>query len=332
MRIAILTALLCLACYGCEQSSLTQHEYTGATMGTVFSVKIVVAADEEPARELQQDLRQRLDDIERLASTYIQDSELSQFNRATSTDWINVSPRLCHVVSQALAISASTHGAFDITVGPLVNLWGFGPAGDRDEPPADAEIEALLTRVGFGKLQTDCDVPAIRKALAGLYLDLSGWAKGYAADELASLLIDRGIENFLVEVGGELHAHGLNANGETWRIAIEKPIEGERDIQSVLGLSNKGLATSGDYRNFFEYGSATYSHTIDPRNGRPVTHQLASVSVIHNSAATADGLATALLVLGPDDGLELANELGIEAIFVVRGPQGLETFSSLSTN
>ena len=301
-------------------------------MGTTFNVKIVVAANEEPAQEMQQHLRQVLDDIEGLASTYMQDSELSQFNRTSSTDWIEVSQRLCHLVTRALAVSELTHGAFDITVGPVVNLWGFGPAGNRDEPPADADIEVLLARVGFGKLQTACDVPALRKAHADLYIDLSGWAKGYAADKLADLLIDRGIENFLVEVGGELRAQGLNASGTVWRIAIEKPTLHTRDIQSVLNVSNTGLATSGDYRNFFEYSGSTYSHTIDPRSGRPVTHQLASVTVLHESAATADGMATALLVLGPDDGLALANELGIEAIFVVRGPQGLETFSSLATN
>lgn len=332
MRIAILTTMLCLSCFGCEPSSLAQHEYSGATMGTTFKVKVVVAADQEPAEDLSQQLQQVLDDIEGQTSTYLRESELSRFNEHISTDWTRVSQQLCRRVEQALKISQKTNGAFDITVGPLVNLWGFGPTGGRDKPPEDAEIDALLARVGFDKLQSDCEVPALRKAHARLFVDLSGWAKGFAADELAAVLIGDGMDNFLVEVGGELRVQGLNASGEAWRIAIEKPSADGRDIQSVVNISNTGLATSGDYRNFFEYEGSRYSHTIDPRSGRPVTHQLASVTVMHESAATADGLATALLVLGPDDGIALATELGVRAIFVVRGPQGLQSFSSPSTN
>jgi len=332
MRIAILTTMLCLSCYGCEQSSLAHYEYSGATMGTTFHVTVVGAADQQPPAGLPQLLQQALDDIEGLTSTYMQESELSQFNQNASTDWTRVSQQLCRLVEQALEISQETNGAFDITVGPLVNLWGFGPTGSRDEPPGAAEVEALLTRVGFDKLQTDCEVPALRKAHAGLNVDLSGWAKGFAADELAGILIASGIDNFLAEVGGELRVQGLNASGEEWRIAIEKPAANGRDIQAVVNISNTGMATSGDYRNFFEYAGSRYSHTIDARSGRPVTHQLASVTVFDESAATADGMATALLVLGPDDGLELATALGIEAIFVVRGPEGFETFRSPSAN
>jgi thiamine biosynthesis lipoprotein len=332
MRIAILTAMLCVSCYGCDPASLAQHQYSGATMGTTFNVKVVVATDQEPAEDLSQQLQQVLDDIEEQTSTYMQESELSRFNENKSTDWTRVSQQLCRRVEQALSISRKTNGAFDITVGPLVNLWGFGPTGGRDKPPDETEIEALLARVGFDKLQSDCELPALRKAHPRLYVDLSGWAKGFAADELAEVLTGNGIENFLVEVGGELRAQGLNASGEAWRIAIEKPSANGRDIQTVLNISNTGLATSGDYRNFFEYEGSRYSHTIDPRSGRPVTHQLASVTVMHESAATADGLATALLVLGPDDGIALATELGVKAIFVVRGPQGLESFTIPSTN
>jgi thiamine biosynthesis lipoprotein len=332
MRFTILTALFCLSCYGCEKSSLAQHEYSGATMGTTFNVKVVVAADEEPADGLPQRLQHTLDTIEEQTSTYMRDSELSQFNQNASTDWVTVSQQLCYLVEQSLKISRETGGAFDITVGSLVNLWGFGPKGSRDKPPGDAEINALLSGVGFDELQVDCEVPALRKAHAGLYVDLSGWAKGFAADNLAEILIGSGFDNFLVEVGGELRVQGHNASGGEWRIAIEKPSGSGRDIQSVVNISNTGMATSGDYRNFFEYEGSRYSHTIDPRSGWPVTHQLASVTVFHESAATADAMATALLVLGPEDGLALATELGIEAIFVVRGPQGLETFTSPPTN
>lgn len=333
MRSIILIALLCLGASGCGQSSSpTQHEFGGSTMGTTYSVKIVAPMDEAARDRLSQLFRQTLDDIEGQTSTYIPDSELSLFNSNTSTDWVNVSAGLCSLIAAAQDLSRETHGAFDITVGPLVNLWGFGPAASRDAPPADAEIEALSAQVGFTRLQADCAVPALRKSHPGLYVDLSAWAKGYAADELAARLLASGIDNFLVEVGGELRVQGHNATGKHWAVAIEKPTPNGRDVQSILHLSDTGLATSGDYRNYFEYDGQRYSHTIDPRTGRPVTHQLASVTVIHKSAATADGLATALLVLGPDDGQALAAELGIQAIFLLRTAQGLEAISSPAVN
>jgi thiamine biosynthesis lipoprotein len=329
MRITILAVLSCLAVSGCDRSERhPQHDFGGATMGTTFNVTVVAPAEDVAIEELPQLLRQTLDEIEAQTSTYMPESELSLFNSSTSTDWVKVSQRLCEIIAQAQDLSRETHGAFDITVGPLVNLWGFGPGDSRDEPPDASDIDALLARVGFNRLQTDCAIPALRKSHAGLYVDLSAWAKGYAADELATGLLAAGINNFLVEVGGELRVQGHNARGQAWAVAIEKPSPDGREIQSVLRISNTGLATSGDYRNYFEHAGLRYSHTIDPRSGRPVTHQLASVTVMHASAAKADGLATALLVLGSEDGLALATELGVEAIFLVRTAHGLETISS----
>ena len=333
MRFVTLAVLICLFMCGCEQSlPLTQYEFSGTTMGTTFNVKVVGADEYTPADELPQRLQQRLHDIEQQTSTYMPESDLSLFNSNTSTSWVEVPFALCVMVEEAQQLSRETRGTFDITVGPLVNLWGFGPAGRRDTPPTDAEVEALLPRIGFKKLHTDCAIPALRKLHAELYVDLSGWAKGYATDELAAVLTADGAKNFLVEVGGEIRVQGLNSKSQEWVVAVEKPTSASREIQSTLHLSNTGLATSGDYRNYFEHAGSRYSHTIDPRNGRPVTHQLASVTVTHASAAKADGLATALLVLGPEEGPALAAELGVDAVFLVRTEQGFETIASQSIN
>lgn len=301
-------------------------------MGTTFNVKVVAPQSEMSMDDLQRILQETLDTTEQLTSTYIEQSELSLFNSNPSTDWIEVSHELCHVAEKGLALAQRTGGAFDFTVGPLVNLWGFGPHGDRDEPPSDADINALLGQVGFDNLQANCELPALRKQHADLYIDLSGWAKGFAADKLAAVLIENGAANFLIEVGGEIRVQGLNAERKEWAIAIEKPITVGREVQSILRMTNTGLATSGDYRNYFEHDGLRYSHTIDPRNGRPITHKLASVTVFDASAADADGLATALLVLGPADGPALAEKLGIDALFLLRTPDGFETVRTDGTN
>lgn len=301
-------------------------------MGTTFEVKIVAPPDSASAPDLQEELQQALDAIENLASTYIEQSELSMFNSNASTDWIGVSPQLCYTVARALELARRTDGAFDITVGPLVNLWGFGPSGVRSQPPSDAEIARLMMQIGFAKLQADCERPALRKQHSQLFVDLSGWAKGFAADQLAEILLAQGIDNFLIEVGGEMRVQGSNAQGKPWAVAIEKPITDSREVQSILPLSNTGLATSGDYRNYFEHDGLRYSHTIDPRSGKPISHQLASVTVFAESAADADGLATAMLVLGPVEGPALARRLGAEALFLVRTPTGFDAIETTAPN
>jgi thiamine biosynthesis lipoprotein len=248
--------------------------------------------------------------------------ELSLFNTSQSTDWQAASLELCLSVKESLAISAMTGGAFDITVGPLVNLWGFGPDGAIVSPPSDEQIAAARTRVGFGHLHADCTKPAVRKDLARLYIDLSAYAKGYAVDRVAELLDQRDVSNYLVEIGGELKVSGHNADGQPWAVAIEEPLDEERRVHTVIRLTDRAVATSGDYRNFFEFDERRYSHEIDTRTGRPVTHSLASVTVIADTAAYADGMATALMVLGPKEGLELARSRNIAALFLVRTPSG----------
>ena len=305
-------------------------EFTGMTMGTSYSVKLVGVPESMDMEWLRWQLQQELTSIEQQMSTYIADSELSQFNARRSVDWFEVSPELCNAVANALAISAASRGAFDITVGPLVNLWGFGPDGSNVEPPDEQSIASERNNVGYTALHADCSAPALRKDRPDVYVDLSAFAKGYGVDRLAAILDRERLERYLVEIGGELRMRGLNANGEKWGIAIESPHRSGRAVQTIVRLTDVAVATSGDYRNFFEHEGRIYSHTIDPRTGYPVTHTAASVTVLAETAAVADAMATALLVLGPDDGLRFAEREGLAALFLVRSNSETEEVASSS--
>ena len=297
-------------------------ELAGSTMGTRFSVTIAEALEEPQREQLQRDIEAELAEVENAMSTYLVHSDISQFNASTSTAWFAVSASTCRAVETAQQVSRLSDGAFDITVGPLVNLWGFGPDPVQVKPPPQSAIDAALDRVGYRRLHADCNRPALRKERADVYVDLSAYAKGLGVDEVAKLLEARGIGNYLVEIGGELRFHGMNAHGDQWAIAIETPSGDRRTAGRIVSLSDKAMATSGDYRNFFEYQGERYSHTIDPRTGRPARHGLASVTVIADEAALADALATALLVLGPREGVALAQREGIAAYFQVRTADG----------
>jgi thiamine biosynthesis lipoprotein len=305
---------------------------TGPTMGTQFSVRIPASEDLPDRNRLQQDIDDRLDRVEMLMSTYLVNSEISRFNVSESTDWQETSLDFCLGVEESLAISVLTDGAFDITVGPLVNLWGFGPDGATLKPPEDKQIEDTMGRVGFRHLFADCTIPAVHKDDPRLYLDMSAYAKGYAADRVADLLDDWRLANYLVEIGGELRLRGRNQDGELWAVAIEEPLDQQRRIHATINLTDSAVATSGDYRNFFEYEKQRYSHSIDTRTGRPVTHALASVTVVAKTGAYADAMATALLVLGPDAGLKLATDKGLAALFLVRTPTGFAERSTPAFN
>ncbi|MCZ6854224.1 MAG: FAD:protein FMN transferase, partial [Gammaproteobacteria bacterium] len=215
-------------------------------------------------------------------------------------------------------------GAFDVTVGPLVNLWGFGPNVDGRSPPERAAIEDARAKVGFARLLVKQAPPELSKTHE-MYVDLSAIAKGHGVDRLAEVLNAAHCTDYLIDIGGEVSARGVNSTGESWRIGIEVPDPDRLGaIQRVLTLTDEAVATSGDYRIFFEDSGRRYSHTIDPRTGYPVTHNLASVTVLHESAMWADGYATALNVLGPVHGLELATERELAALFVVRTENGFE--------
>ncbi|UUO07912.1 FAD:protein FMN transferase [Blastopirellula sp. J2-11] len=315
-------ACLLLLVVGCTPNGSAPVELTGRTMGTTYSVKWIAPGDDFSTKSLQKQVDQRLVEINQQMSTYIPDSELSRFNQSPAGDWFPVSQALADVVSRAKEISQQSDGAFDVTVGPLVNLWNFGPDHHPEEIPSDAAIAEALANVGDSKLQVRLDPPALKKSHDKLYVDLSAIAKGYGVDQLAQLVADAGAKSYMVEIGGEVRAAGRKSDGSPWRIAIEKPIPGARAIQEIVELSNQSLATSGDYRNFFEVDGETFSHTIDPQTGRPLGHQLASVSVLHSDCAAADAFATTLMVLGPERGYNWAEQNKLAVLFLIRGADG----------
>lgn len=304
---------------------------TGPTMGTRYTV--VLAGDELEAAELEI-ARARVDEVLAAVnaemSTYLDDSELSRFNQRAAGVEVELSEQLLAVLVDAELVAEASDGAFDVTVGPLVDAWGFG-AGSQgpDQPPSDAELEALRAHVGRDKLELDRDAKTLRKSVDGVEVDLSAIAKGHGCDRVAAALDELGYQNYMVEVGGELRLRGQNPDGALWKVGVERPTEGERNVQKILQLTDVAVATSGDYRNYWEHDGVRYSHTIDPRTGRPITHALASVTVVHpSSAALADAWATALDVLGPEQGLALAEREGLAAYFLVHSDEGFEARSS----
>ena len=322
-RLLVLVASLALG--ACARST-PEFDLSGATMGTDYSVKI--AANSLDTANVKRQVEATLDAVDLMLSTYRPESELSRFNADPSTEWQTVSGEFCAKVEQALNISEMTDGAFDITVGPLVNLWGFGPPAHKDEPPSDADIAAAEAVVGFRHLQADCSVPALKKDIAGLYIDMSGLGKGYAADRIAQVLDKDGLTDYLIEVGGELRLRGHNRHGDKWAIGIEAPLYDRREPYAVVHLTDTAVATSGDYRNYFESGGVHYQHIIDTRTGRPVTHSMASVTVVDGDGSRADALATGLLVLGPDRGMQLARSRDLAVLFLMRDEGRITEMSS----
>jgi len=299
------------------------HVIDGATMGTTYTVRVVTIEewDQRALDGLGQRIQQTLDGVEAKMSHYDPASELSRFNRHATTDPYPVSPETLEVVGQAQALSAETGGALDITVGPFVNAWGFGPVEPLQLPPDEAWLARLRDDVGYTKLELDVGAATLRKTTIGLECDLSSVAKGYGVDLVADRLRAQGLSRFMVEVGGEIVTAGMNERGEAWRIGIAQPVLAG-GIHMVVSLVDRAMATSGDYQNTREIDGRVVSHTIDPRTGRPVAHTLASVSVIAPRAVVADGLATALEVLGPDDGYTLAVDRGWAALFLERDGAG----------
>ncbi len=328
-RALFLPLLSSIVAIGCSDDTvLSSYDLRGNTMGTTFNVTLVAPPAQADLHQLKAGIQEKLEHIENIASTYRANSELSRFNANPSTDWISVLPELCDMIAAAQDVSDTTGGAFDITVGPLVNLWGFGPLESEPELPTDDEVAAARLKVGSLKLQTNCEQSMLRKTIADVYVDLSGWAKGYAVDEIAALLDASRLTNYLVEIGGELRVSGHNAEQQKFAIAVEKPLQNNEMEYSIVRLSDAAVATSGDYRNFYEHDGQRYSHTIDPRTGRPVTHELTGVTVVTSSTAYADAMATALLVLGPDDGHALAEQLDLASYFLVRTEHGIEEIST----
>ena len=324
-RNPMIFAFISLLLGGCTSAD----EYvrlSGATMGTQYSV---TAKCRLPSQHLERELAAVLLAVNAEMSTYDSESMLSRFNREAVGNWYAISDTLAEVVETAQNLSAASNGAFDVTVGPLVNLWGFGPAGERDDLPDAQEIADALANVGYRHLRLRRSVATEASAElqkdVSVYVDLSAIAKGHGVDRIAQRIEKLGCLDYLVDIGGEVRVTGVNPRGNAWRVGVEVPAAGNfGGVQRVLELSEGAVATSGDYRNFIAVNGKRYSHTIDPRTGYPVTHDLASVSVIHPSAMWADGYATTLSVLGVEAGIDFAHRQKLAALFIIRTASGFQ--------
>lgn len=317
--------LIALIASGCQPKPLPQTVVNGSTMGTTYTVKVVLQKGQTLAdKDLQTLTQTELELVNQSMSTYIDDSELSVWNHRPDGEWQVLSESLFNVLELSQFISTKSSGAFDVTVMPLVNLWGFGPE-ERDSPPSDAALNQAMERVGYRQIELDKAAQRARKP-AQVYVDLSAIAKGYAVDRIAQALLDADYGNFMVEVGGELVLRGVNRFSKPWRIGIEVPatdvLQTRKAPMAAVDLTDVALATSGDYRNYYEVDGERVSHTISPATGRPITHKLASVSVIADTCAEADAWATALNVLGPREAWRLAEKEGLAAYLVVREGNG----------
>lgn len=291
-------------------------------MGTSWSAAMVGTGTLGDPDAVAARIQAALDAVVAEMSTFDPGSALSRFNSAAAGEWVPLPPGLHEVVRYALQVAVASGGAYDPTVGPLVNLWGFGPGPRRDRAPDGAAIAAARARVGWRRLRLASDPPALLQP-GGLYLDLSAVAKGFGVDQAAAVLEDAGIENYLVEVGGELRGRGVKPDGQPWWVALDPVADAPELPELVIALHGLSVATSGDGLRYFEDAGRRYCHAIDPRTGYPVAHA-AAVTVLHPRCMCADALSTALMIMAPDEAFAFAVRNNLAARFVLRWEQGLE--------
>lgn len=295
-------------------------------MGTDYTIRILIDAELEKVKKYKENIDKRLDAINGVMSTYQKDSEITLLNQNNSAMPIPVSYELGQLIQKALRISELSGGGYDITSGPLIDLWGFG-ADFRTKVeryiPSSNQIKKAMNKVNYNyiKVNDKKDQMTIVKK-SNQIINLSSIAKGYGVDAVGNYLKKSGLTNYMVEIGGEVQTSGVNIKGKRWRIGIRTPSKKNTLLQKVVYMQNESLATSGDYQNYFTKEGIHYSHIIDPRKGKPINHNLVSVSVIYPECAIADAWATAFLVLGLDKGLFLAEKEELAVLFITRDSQG----------
>jgi thiamine biosynthesis lipoprotein len=320
----VIAVALAAALTGCLHSERIE-EFGGPTMGSTYSVKYVRSEGVAAQAELKAATEAILAEIDQQMSTYRADSLIEQFNRAPAGTCQAMPPGVLELVRAGNRLHEESQGSFDLTLEPLLDLWGFGPKGQGEAVPSAAQLAAVRQRVGQQHLRIDGE--RLCKAV-DVQVDFNSIAAGYAVDRIVARLADLGVHSYLVEATGELKAAGFKPDGSRWRIGLEAPRDDQRVAQRILKLDGYGISTSGDYRNYFEENGQRYSHTLDPLTGMPVNHKLAAVTVADPSTLRADGLSTLLMVLGPEAGLAFAERNGIAAFFVTREGEGFVTRSS----
>jgi thiamine biosynthesis lipoprotein len=324
LRLSLLVLLVALLFFAGwllqQQDEPVIHAFDGLTMGSGWSVRVVASPDLDTAL-LRARIEQRLSELDQQLSGYRPGTGVSVVNAASLGTWVPLPPDLAAVLRKGFDLHRQTGGAFDMTVRPLVLLWGFGAAEPRDAPPSEQEIREARSHLASDQFEISASGDRIRRH-ADATLDVDAIAPGHVADEISRLLSEAALPDHLVEIGGELRARGRRPGGSGWRIGIERPVLQRADIAEVIEVSDAGVATSGDYRDYFEVGGVRYSHTLDPRTGRPVSHELASVTVIAPTTLAADGYATALTVMGPEAGMRFAEDHGLAVFMILRDASG----------
>ncbi|CAM2911392.1 FAD:protein FMN transferase [Vibrio rarus] len=310
---------------GCDQAP-KQVALQGKTMGTTYHIKYIADKKGSDSQQMQTQIDFLLEKVNDQMSTYRPHSELSQFNQYKGSEPVALSQDMTTVIAESIRLNKLTEGALDVTVGPLVNLWGFGPEARPNKMPTEDELQARRDMIGINHLSLTKQ--GLAKDLPDLYVDLSTIAKGWGVDVVANFLESQGIHRYLVEVGGELRVKGNNSKDIPWKIAIEKPTVDAREVELIVQPGNMAMATSGDYRNYFERDGVRYSHIINPKTGKPIAHKVVSVTAIHPSCMTADGLATGLMVLGAEEGIRVANQNNLAILMIVKTDDGFEEVSS----
>ncbi|UWF51214.1 FAD:protein FMN transferase [Pseudomonas sp. N3-W] len=314
-------AILASALLGCGNGD-SMESFGGPTMGSTYSIKYVRNKGLPGPKEVQVEVEKILADVDRQMSTYRSDSDIEHFNDLPANRCQTLPAPVLELVRLGEQLSEQSEGSYDLTVEPLMNLWGFGPQGREEKVPTAQALAEVMQRVGYHHLRIDGDQLCKDAAVE---VDFNSIAAGYTVDTIAAKLEAMGIHNYLAEATGELKAAGKKLDGSAWKIALEEPRDDQQVAQRIIDVDGYGVSTSGDYRNYFEQGGQRYSHTFDARTGAPITHNLASVTVIHPSTLMADGLSTLLLILGPERGWDYAEKHGIGAFFVIRADTGFVT-------
>jgi FAD:protein FMN transferase len=320
----VLIAALAAVSPGCDLGA-GETELSGQAQGTTYHIKVVLHGLAVDQQSLDDEIGTLFRAVDEKLSNYREDSEISRLNRDETTAWLTVSPEIMQLLIIGREVNRASSGCYDLTVKPLFDLWGFSKP--EHNVPDPGEIARTLQRVGMPKLEIDAAHLRIRKTHPGLQIDLSSIAQGYTVAAISAALERRGVQNYLVEIGGELKVKGRKANGREWRVAIEKPVPMTREVQKILDIHERAgtaVMTSGTYRNFFEDGGQVFSHIIDPRTGKPVNHRLLSVTVLHDDPTWADAWSTALMCLGEQQGPAVAAAQGLKVLFIHHQADRLE--------